>query len=128
MIKYVLTLSKTKLKERARRKTSPLFVETIKALLKNPAWTKLAKSLSIATRKHLSINLEEIDEQVKEGDTVLVPGKVLSQGELTKKIRLCSFGISKGAKEKLKKTKSQYVTILEEIKSNPKAEGLKVIK
>ena len=70
----------------------------------------------------------EIDKQTSMGDTVLVPGKVLSLGEITKKIRVCSFGISQEALEKLKKTRSEWVNILDEIKRNPKAEALKIIK
>ena len=70
----------------------------------------------------------EINAHTKEGDTVVIPGKVLSKGELTKKIRLCALGISEVAREKLKKTKTEYATILEEIKKNPRAEGIKVIK
>jgi len=121
-------LSKTKLKIRMHKKTNPKLAAAIFLVLKNPAWNKYAKLLSQSTRNHSSINLEEIDKQTSLGDTILVPGKVLSLGEITKKIKICSFGISNEALERLKKTRSEWSSIVDEIKKNPKAEGLKIIK
>ncbi|MBS3066093.1 50S ribosomal protein L18e [Candidatus Pacearchaeota archaeon] len=121
-------ISKTSLKERIHNKTNPRLAAAIFLASKSSAWMKLAKLLSQSTKKHSSVNLEEIDKQTSMGDTVLVPGKVLSLGGITKKLKICSFGISKEALEKLKKTKSEWVNILEEIKKNPRAEGLKIIK
>lgn len=121
-------LSKTKLKERIRKKTNPELAATLLLVSKNPGWMKHSKMLSSSTRKHSSINLSEIDKQSSMGDTIVIPGRVLSIGEITKKIRICSFGISKMAKEKLKKTKSEWIHIIDEIKKNPKAEALKIIK
>lgn len=123
-----MELSRTTLKKRLHKKTNPILVAAIFLAGKNPVWIKLSRLLSQSTRKHSSVNLEKIDKQTSMGDTVLVPGKVLSMGEITKKIRICAFGISKEALEKLKKTKSEYSHIFEEIKKNPKAEGLKIIR
>jgi len=124
----VKQISKTRLKRRVHQKTNPKVAAAIYLAYKNPSWMKLAKLLSQSTRKHSSVNLMEIDKQTSLGDSVLVPGKVLSLGEVTKKIKICSFGISKEALEKLKKTKSEWVNITDEIKRNPKAEALKIIK
>lgn len=121
-------LSKTKLKNRVKRKTNPVLVETLQAAIKNPKWGEVAKILSGPHRKYSSLNLFEIDKEVKTGDTVVIVGKVLSKGELTKKIRICALSISEKAKEKLKPTKSEIVSILEEITKNPKAEGIKILR
>src|SRR5688500_16711947 len=118
-------ISKTKLKAQLSRKTNPELIDTIREAKKHEPWLPLAKLLSGPTRKYTSVNLSDIDEKSKAGDTVLVPGKVLSSGDLTKKVTICSLSISAGAKEKLKKTKSESLSILQEIKSNPKAEGIK---
>ena len=120
--------SKTKIKSRTKHKTSSVLVETISAARKAPAWNKAAKLLSGPTKKFSSINLFEIDKQTKAGDTVVILGKVLSKGELTKKVRICALSISEKAKEKLKDSKSKIVSVLEEINKNPKADGIKVIK
>lgn len=121
-------ISSTRLKKRAKKKTSVVLVETIGAARKNPKWNEVAKVLSGSTRRYSSVNLFEIDKQTTAGDTVVILGKVLSKGELTKKVRICALNISEKASEKMKETKSEIVSILEEIKKNPKAEGIKLIR
>jgi len=123
-----MAVSKTKIKFRRKKKTNQELVETISLALKNKPWGKISQFLSSSTKKYSSVNLYQIEKQTSAGDTVVIPGKVLSQGELTKKVRICSLSISEAAREKLKKTKSEYVSILEEIKKNPKAQGVKLIR
>ena len=121
------SLSITHIKNKASRKTNPEMTKLILEARKNNAWIKLAHVLSGATRKQASVNIEQIEKQTKAGDTILIPGKVLGSGELSKKVRICAIGISASAREKLKASKSEFVTIANEIKANPKAEGIKVI-
>ncbi len=121
-------ISKNKIKLRARKKTNPETAETILSASKHPAWKAIAQKISGSTRHYASVNLSTIEKNTTAGDTVVIPGKILSQGSITKKVRICALGISELAREKLKATKSEYVSILEEIKKNAKAEGIKVLK
>ena len=121
-------LSKTKIKSRARKKTNPELASAIYLAAKNENWLQIAKIISKPTREQPIINLLEIDKNSAIGDTIVIPGKVLSKGNLTKKIKLCALSISKKAKEKLKSTKSEFVSLIDEIKKNPKAEGIKILK
>jgi len=121
-------ISRTKIKFRSKNKTNSSLIETIKLALKNKNWEKIAKVLSSSTRNYSSINLSEIEKQTKAGDTVVILGKVLSLGDLTKKVRICALAISSAAAEKLKSSKSEFVHISEEIKKNPKAEGVRVLR
>jgi large subunit ribosomal protein L18e len=121
-------LSQTKLKVRIQRKTNPEVVELLRLARKNKAWAHLVKIISGPTRLYSSINLEQIDRKTSAGDTVVIPGKVLSAGNLTNKIRICALSISKSAMHKLKETKSEYCTIAHEIKINPKAAGIKILR
>lgn len=74
------------------------------------------------------MNLKDIEKVTTEGDTVVVPGKVLGSGNVNKKVRICALNFSESAKEKLKESKGEIVTIIEEIKKNPKAEGIKILR
>ena len=121
------SISKTKIKKHLRNKTNPALVVTIALASKHKPWLPIAKLLAGSTRSYASVNLNEIEKKTTTGDTILVPGKVLSAGEVLKKIRVCALGFSSAAREKLKKTKSEIVSIAEEIKINPKAEGIKVL-
>jgi len=120
-------ISRTKIKFRTRKKTSPEIIETINAALKNKAWHRVAQIISNSTKKYSSVNLSKIDKGTKAGDTIIILGKVLSSGNLTKKIRICALSFSSQTLEKLKESKSESVSILEEIKINPKAQGIKII-
>lgn len=121
-------LSKTKIKARVHKKTNPVLVETLRAAIKHPAWKPVAAILSGSTRQYASKNLFEIDAETKAGDTVVIVGKVLSKGELTKKVKICTLSISEKAKENLKHSKSEVIYLLEEINKNPKMEGVKVLR
>jgi large subunit ribosomal protein L18e len=123
-----ITVSSTHVKNKARRKTNPALIETIFIARKHKSWFQLAHILSGSTNTHSALNLSEIDAQTKAGDTIIVPGKVLSSGNLTKKVRICALSASKSALDKIKREKSEYASILDEIKKNTKAEGVKILK
>lgn len=109
------------------RKTHPTLVETLLFARKQKAWRPLAQKIAGPTRAHAAINLDHLDKKTKEGDTIVVPGKVLGTGEVTKRFRVCALSFSKVALEKLKVAHVETVTILEEIKKNAKAEGIKIV-
>ena len=122
-----MIISKTKISKRMKKKTNSSLVETINFAKKHNL--EIAKVLSSPTRKRISSNLEDIDEQTKQGETIIVPGKVLGQGEITKKIKIIALSFSSSAFEKLKKAKCETSTIEEEFERNKgeKLEG-KIIK
>ncbi|MCX6746700.1 MAG: 50S ribosomal protein L18e [Candidatus Pacearchaeota archaeon] len=120
--------SKTLIEEQLKKKENPNLVETIIVSKKNKNWLEIAQILSSPRKNKISINLEMIDKEAKTGETIVVPGKVLSQGELNKKIKLIAFDFSEKAKEKVLKSDSEILTILEEIKKNPEAKNVKILK
>src|SRR3989344_6034565 len=111
--------SKTLIDKQMKKKTNPDLVKTIIKAKKNNKWLEVASILSSPRRNKISVNLEKIEKETKEGDSVVIPGKVLGDGSISKKIRVAALGFSKEAKEKLKSKKCEIVTILQEIKINP---------
>ena len=121
--------SKTRIEKQSHKKGNPLLIETLRAAKKagSPLWMQVAGILSGPRRQKIAVNLDEIEQATKEGDSVVVPGKILSQGEISKKIAVIAFAFSEKAREKLLKTKSHTMSLVEEIKKNPEAKGLKVL-
>jgi len=119
--------SKTLIGKQVERKENPELVETIIASKKNDKWLEVSHILSMPRQKRTNMNLDKIDKEAKAGETIVVPGKVLSEGEISKKIKVVAFGFSEKAKEKILKSKSEVSTILEEIKNNPDAKGIKIL-
>jgi large subunit ribosomal protein L18e len=120
--------SKTKISNQLERKSNSILIETVLAGKKNDAWNPVAGILSGPRRNKICINLERINKDSKAGETIVVPGKVLSQGEIDKKIKIVALNFSEKAKEKLLSAKCELSDIVSEIKSNPSAKGIKIIK
>lgn len=119
--------SKTKINKQIQKKTNSFLVETIISAQKNKVWKKVAEILSGPRRNFLNINLQEINELSKDGETVVVSGKVLSQGNLDKKVKIVAFKFSEKAKDKLLKSKVAHSLISDEIKSNPQGKGVRIL-
>ena len=120
--------TKTYIEKQTKRKTNPELIETIRLAKKHTKWQEVAGVLSSSRKMWKNANIEEIDKATKEGDVIVIPGKVLSEGEINKKIRVVAFNFSERAKEKLLKSKCELLTIIEEIKKNPEAKGIKILK
>lgn len=120
-----IVISKTKIEDRMRQKSNPFLINTIVQLKKtNPA---VAKLLSLPKKKWAAVNLSQIDKLVKEDEKIFVPGKILSSGELTKKVKLVSWNISEKALEKVKAAKAEFIYLADEIKTNKELKGVKML-
>jgi large subunit ribosomal protein L18e len=120
--------SKTTIDKQMKRKTNPEIVESILKAKKNTGWLGVASILSSPRTNKVQVNLDRIDEESKEGDTIIVPGKVLGKGDVSKKIRVAALSFSSEAEKKLKEKKCEVVSIIDEIRVNPKAQGIKILK
>lgn len=120
--------SKSLIEKQIKKKKNTYLVDTIVASKRNGKWLEVAGILTNSTKKRPYFNLEEINNKVKEGDKIVIPGKVLSQGKIDKKIRVVAFNFSEKAKEKLLNSSCEVSNILDEIKSNPDFKDLKILK
>jgi len=120
--------SKRLIGKQTRKKNSIDLVKTIASAKKNKNWLRVAGILSSPRRRRINMNIGEISKKSREGEDIVIPGKILSQGEINKKIKIVALNFSKKAEEKLKKEDCEIITILEEIKKNPEMKGLKILK
>ena len=118
-----MKISKTKIEKRLKQKRNPVLVETlIRLKKKNPV---AAKALARPNKKLVNINLVDIN---KIGKDIIVAGKVLSLGNLEKKIKIVALGASKKAIEKIKLGGGKFILVADEIKKNPELKGLELVK
>ncbi len=120
--------TKTKIEKQLKKKTNSVLVETIIAAKKNKNWGEVASVLSGSRKNQPNLNLEDIEKEVGDAEVIVVPGKVLSQGEVAKKFKIVALGFSEKAREKLLKADCEVSSMLDEIKKNPEAKGIKVLK
>jgi len=122
-----MTISKTKLKVKIRRKTNTNLINLIHFLKKQSSfWMKVAELLAKPKRIAVSVNIEKIDRVAKPNSIIVVPGKVLSDGDLTKNITLAALSFSEKAKTKL--TKAHIVRIDALAKENKKGDGIIILR
>ncbi|MCW8966062.1 MAG: 50S ribosomal protein L18e [Candidatus Pacearchaeota archaeon] len=117
--------SKVLIEKQLKTKNDKELVETIIIAKKNPNWFKVSEILSSPRKNYKEINLNELNKS--EDEIIVVCGKVLSQGEISKKIKVVAYKFSEKAKEKLIKAGCQVETIINEIKKNPEAKGVKIL-
>ncbi|MFA5176032.1 MAG: 50S ribosomal protein L18e [Candidatus Nanoarchaeia archaeon] len=112
--------------------TNPILINLIKELKllsfkeKAPIWKRIAYELEMPTRKKRSVNLYTIDKYVEKDETAIIPGKVLSLGELTKNVTVAAFQFSDMAKEKINAV-GKAISIQDLIKKNPKGKKVRII-
>jgi len=98
-------------------------LKTVSIKNKVPLWKRIATELEKPTRKRRKVNIFHIEKNAKDGETIIIPGKVLATGELTKKVKVAALNFSEQAKNKIK----DIITINELIKQNPKGKKIRII-
>lgn len=86
-------------------------------------WKRIAKELEKSTRRQREVNISHIQKYAKDKETIIVPGKVLGDGEIKKDVIIAALKFSDSAKGKLKKT----LTIKELLKKEPKGKNIRIM-
>ncbi len=113
-------------------KTNPNLKKLIEDLKKDgfkkesPFQVSLARRLEKPTRQMSEVNLRQMETFAKKGETIVVPGKVLGTGELSKPLKIAAWKFSKDAEKKIKKAKGKTMTIRELVKKKPKGKKVRV--
>ncbi len=100
---------------------------TLSAAKKSKLWRDVARRLEAPVKSRPSVNLSKVDRFCKEGDTVLVPGKLLGAGSITKKVTVSAYSHSGSAARKLAEAGCSLVSIESLAESNPAGSDIKII-
>lgn len=100
----------------------------VQAIQKKAAfWKRIASELEKSSRNRREVNLYKLEQFAKEGEIVVVPGKVLGAGILSKKLTVAALSFSQSAKEKIQSNKGEILTITELIKKEPNVQTLRIM-
>ncbi len=86
-------------------------------------WKRVATELEKPTRQRRKVNLHDIEKHSENGETILIPGKVLATGDLTKQVKVAAWSFSEQASSKIKDS----VSIQKLMKDNPKGSKVKIL-
>ncbi|MFW6064736.1 MAG: 50S ribosomal protein L18e, partial [Candidatus Natronoplasma sp.] len=114
-------------------KTNPNLINLIKEL-KDQArekeasiWRDVAERLERSSKHWAEVNLSSIERNVEEGDTIVVPGKVLGAGILKKEVTIGAFKASRSAEESIAEAGGELLNLRELAERNPEGSGIKIM-
>ncbi len=93
----------------------------------SPLLLRLEKDLKRSTRQRRVVNLSRINRYTKDGEMVVVPGKVLASGELDHSVTIAAWKFSQQAIDKIQKSKSRAMLISELIDGEIKGKRVRIL-
>ncbi|MFA5930957.1 MAG: 50S ribosomal protein L18e [archaeon] len=95
---------------------------------KKAMWKDLAERLGAPTRNNIAVNVSKLNYLAKQnkGKTLLVVGKVLSDGDLEEKVTVVAIAASETAKQKIN-ANGKYIPLAEFAKDFAKVDLKKVV-
>lgn len=78
---------------------------------KKGIWKRTAELLAKPRRKRIEVNVSKLDSYGVDGSTILVPGKVLGSGRLSKKLTVAAFSFSDGARKAISEGGAKAISI-----------------
>lgn len=115
------------------RKNNPQLVMLVEKLYtlssggKTALWRDVARRLESPTKSRAAVNLSKLDRICNEGDTVLVPGKLLGFGRISKKLTVSAYSHSGTAARKLAEAGGVFISIEKLAEKNPAGSNIKLI-
>lgn len=123
----------SRIRKLQKRKSNPNLVKLIDELLirnaenNAPVWKDMAKRLANPRKNYAEVNVSKIEKYAENGDTVLVPGKVLGSGKILKPVNVAALSFSDSARKKIEGSGGKCYSIKELAEMNPKGTGVKII-
>ena len=117
-----------------RTPTNPELVSTIGYLKRKgrqhqtPLWFAVADYLGKSRRSRIVLNIGQVSRHAKDGDTVVVPGKVLGSGEPTSKLTIAAFKFSPSALVKVQKAGGRCIPIARLVDENPQGTKVRLLR
>ncbi len=90
-------------------------------------WKRVAELVARPSRKRATVNIGKIERHTKDGDIVVVPGKVLGSGTLTHKVTVAALNASTTARSMIITAGGSLITIDELISQIPSGTGVRII-
>jgi large subunit ribosomal protein L18e len=105
-----------------------LIVELRRAARSNgaPIWATVADRLERPRHRVTPVNVGHLDRWTEAGETVIVPGKLLAEGRLSKQLTVAAFAYSKEARTKIHAAGGVAITVNDLLKSKPDGAGVRL--
>ena len=92
-----------------------------------PIWRTVAKKLEKPARVWAEVNIASIEKYAQPKESVLIAGKLLGNGILTKPVTVAAYSASKMAIRKVERAGGRFIRIAELAAQNPKGSGIRIM-
>ena len=105
--------------------TNQVLFDTIRDLTKYSTkkgvkvYRAVDNKLSAPASQRAQVNVGHIDRIAKDGEVLIVAGKLLGDGQISKKVTVVAFSASKSAQEKIIAVGGKFLTIKEHLAKKP---------
>jgi large subunit ribosomal protein L18e len=91
-------------------------------------WREIAKRLDSPRKNYAEVNISKINRYANEGETILVPGKVLGSGVLDLPVKVAALNFSEAAVSKITGANGTCMSIEELLRDNPKGSRVRILR
>jgi large subunit ribosomal protein L18e len=92
-----------------------------------PIWGDVAEKLARPRHQHLPVNVGQLDRLAEADQTIVVPGKLLAAGRLSKPLTVAAFHYSEEARSKIHSAGGRALSIHELLKAKPDGSGVRIL-
>lgn len=87
----------------------------------------IANELARPARRSVKVNVSKLERICNPQEDIIIPGKLLADGSLTKPLNLACFSASETAKKKIETVGGKIISIDELLEKNPKGTGVRIV-
>ncbi|MGC9308766.1 MAG: 50S ribosomal protein L18e [Thermoplasmatota archaeon] len=89
-------------------------------------WRDIARRLQKSSQRWAEVNVDEIAKHLNDGETALVPGKVLGSG-IAPKMDVAAFSFSRSAREKIEAAGGSCLSIRDLVEHKSDGRNVRII-
>lgn len=93
-----------------------------------PVWRDVAYRLSRPRRTWAEVNVGELERFVGPGETVVIPGRLLGSGAVSRPVTVAALGYTRSAREKIERGGGKVMGIHELAGLNPKGSNVRIVR
>ena len=90
-------------------------------------WKALEEEFSKSRSNRRLVNIQKLNKVTKNGDTIIIPGKILGNGILKHKLTVYAYSFSETALNKLNESGTEIISLQSLINRYPDGKGVKII-
>ncbi|HOJ96902.1 MAG TPA: 50S ribosomal protein L18e [Methanospirillum sp.] len=119
---------------RRNDKSNPRLAELIRLLKQTSReneveiWSDIASRLEKSRKNYAEVNVSKINRYAQEGETLIVPGKVLGSGVVEAGVTVAALSFSDAAVSKITKANGQCMSIEQLLSQNPKGSRTRILR